>query len=117
MNHSRIAVIPGPAGASLVGSQQLATLLVSCRLLDSATLQAVYPQPSATFGPVLQRLMNTASTSIHKIVALLQERFLNISDLFCMPVVQGYGVLAGSCVRSVPQIMRMNKNSRCSIKC
>ena len=27
---------------------------------------------------------------------------------------QGYGVLAGSCVRSVPQILRMNKNKRCS---
>ena len=28
--------------------------------------------------------------------------------------VQGYGVLAGSCVRSVPQIMRMSKNKRCA---
>ncbi len=27
-------------------------------------------------------------------------------------MLQGYGVLAGSCVRSVPQIIRMNKNKR-----
>lgn len=31
-----------------------------------------------------------------------------------MAGVQGYGVLAGSCIRSVPQILRMNKNKRCS---
>ena len=33
-------------------------------------------------------------------------------SLMTSQTVQGYGVLAGSCVRSVPQIMRMSKNKR-----
>ena len=36
-----MAVIPGPGGASVAGSQQLATLLVSCQLLVSAILSCM----------------------------------------------------------------------------
>lgn len=62
-----------------------------------------------------QQLFCSLSTCVYH-VTLVQECLSCHSEItLLMHVVQGYGVLAGSCVRSVPQIMRMNKNCRCSI--
>ena len=109
-----LLISAGVAAAPLVGSQQFATLLVSFCLLDCCTTQFA--------GLPVMSCLLTLQAEIHAIALLLScmhdsthcwilvQPYIN-----CMVVPQGYVILAGSCVRSFPQVVRMSKNKRCSL--
>ena len=103
----------GVAAAPLVGSQQFATLLVSFCLLDCCTIHFAGL-------PVMTCLLTLQADVLHiRAIAVLLGCMHDGTHCLilvqCMVVSQGYVVLAGSCVRSFPQIVRMSKNKRCSL--
>lgn len=108
-----LLISAGVAAAPLVGSQQFATLLVSFCVLDCCTTQFAGL-------PVMSCLLTLQADAlqIHAIALLpscMHDSTHCLILVQCMVVPQGYAVLAGSCVRSFPQIMRMSKNKRCSL--
>ncbi len=105
-----LLISAGVAAAPLVGSQQFATLLVSFCLLDCCTTQFA--------GLPVMSCLLTLQAEIHAIALLLSCMQSSTHCLIlaqCIIVPQGYVILAGSCVRSFPQVVRMSKNKRCSL--